>query len=280
MNKEIVRRKPYEELTITDDFMFCKVMQKEALCKELLRRILGKSVGEIVSINYQEVIDESYSAKGIRLDILVTTVSGAVYDVEMQAVTKKDLARRIRYYQSTLDTAHLDKGHYYDTLPDSFIIFLCPFDYMECGLPVYTFHTICEQDKEIRLQDGITKIILNSTASDKAESRELRAVLDYMNGKVTEGDPYIQDLEHAIADAKLNEKWRKDYMRFSPVEMDARIEGRAEGRAEGLEEGLAKGRAVELLDLVRSGLLSEEIAAMRLNISVEELEEKLHAVTV
>ena len=268
MNKETVRRKPYEELTITDDFMFCKVMSKEALCKELLRRILGKSVGEIASINYQEVIDESYSAKGIRLDILVTTVSGAVYDVEMQVVNKKDLAKRIRYYQSTLDTVHLDKGHYYNTLPDSFIIFLCPFDYMECGLPVYTFHTICEQDKKIQLQDGITKIILNSTASDKEESAELRAVLDYMNGKVTTDDPYIRDLEHAIADAKLNEKWRKDYMRFSPVEMDARIEGREEGRME------------ELFDLVREGLLSEEIAAMRLNISVEELEEKMHSVNI
>ena len=28
--------KPWEELTITDDFMFCKVMSDSALCKELL----------------------------------------------------------------------------------------------------------------------------------------------------------------------------------------------------------------------------------------------------
>ena len=61
-------------------------------------------------------------------------------------------------------------------------------------------------------------------------------------------------------------------MRFSPVEMDARIEGR--------EEGFAEGREVELMDLVREGLLSEEIAAKRLNISVAELEEKMHAATV
>ena len=199
--------------------------------------------------------------------------------VDVQAVTKKDLAKRIRYYQSTLDTAHLDKGHYYDTLPESFIIFLCPFDYMEYGLPVYTFYTICEQDKEIQLQDGITKIILNSTASDKEESIELRAVLDYMNGKVTTSDPYIQDLEHAVADAKQNEKWRKDYMRFSPVEMDARIEGREEGLEEGLVKGRAEGRAEGrnslLAELLHDGIITEEIAATRLNISVEELEEKI-----
>ena len=29
-------RKPFEELTISDDFMFCKVMEHEHICKEFL----------------------------------------------------------------------------------------------------------------------------------------------------------------------------------------------------------------------------------------------------
>ena len=32
--------KPWEELTITDDFMVCKVMSDSALCKELLEILL------------------------------------------------------------------------------------------------------------------------------------------------------------------------------------------------------------------------------------------------
>ena len=96
-----------------------------------------------------------------------------------------------------------------------------------------------------------------------------------MNGKVTTDDPYIQDLEHAIADAKLNEKWRKDYMRFSPVEMDAKIEGRAEG----LEEGLAIGREEAFFSLVRKGLLTEAQAADELEISLDTLQKKMQHIT-
>ena len=38
--------KRYEELTFTDDFMFCKVLQNNPdICKELAELILGKKIG-------------------------------------------------------------------------------------------------------------------------------------------------------------------------------------------------------------------------------------------
>lgn len=36
--------KAYEELTLADDFLFCKFMQNPKICKEVLERILGKEV--------------------------------------------------------------------------------------------------------------------------------------------------------------------------------------------------------------------------------------------
>lgn len=37
--------KKYEELTFTDDFMFCKVMQNNPdLCKHLIELIIGKKI--------------------------------------------------------------------------------------------------------------------------------------------------------------------------------------------------------------------------------------------
>ena len=39
-NSCYTKRKPFEELTLADDFLFCKVMQDESLCKELLEIIL------------------------------------------------------------------------------------------------------------------------------------------------------------------------------------------------------------------------------------------------
>ena len=40
-------RKPFEELTIADDFMFCKVMEDESLCKTFLELLLTGKVGKI-----------------------------------------------------------------------------------------------------------------------------------------------------------------------------------------------------------------------------------------
>ena len=45
------RIKTWEELTITDDFMFCKVMSDPALCKELLEILLHI---EIERLEFQE----------------------------------------------------------------------------------------------------------------------------------------------------------------------------------------------------------------------------------
>ena len=36
-------RKPFEELTIADDFMFCKVMEDESLCKKLNSSVFFKN---------------------------------------------------------------------------------------------------------------------------------------------------------------------------------------------------------------------------------------------
>lgn len=45
--------------------------------------------------------------------------------VEMQAVTSLYLPKRTRYYQSMTDLQLVDKGQDYDTLNNSYIIFIC-----------------------------------------------------------------------------------------------------------------------------------------------------------
>ena len=47
-------KKRYEDLTFTDDFMFCKVLSSnEDICKELLELILGIRIRKIVILNKQ-----------------------------------------------------------------------------------------------------------------------------------------------------------------------------------------------------------------------------------
>ena len=64
--------KKYEELTFTDDFMFCKVMQNNPdLCKHLIELIIGKKITMITYPDTQKAIEITADGKGIRMDVYV-----------------------------------------------------------------------------------------------------------------------------------------------------------------------------------------------------------------
>ena len=208
-----------------------------------------KELGKKVPQAYRVYVEDTFlpcDAAGARIfakdrfDVWAKDCNGTIYDVEMQAVNKDDLARRIRYYQSAIDVRVLDKNQPYEALPDSFIIFFCTFDYLGQGLPVYTFKTVCTEDTNIRLADGITKIILNSKAAEKETSPALKSFLQYMNGKVS-NDSFIRKIEQRIKEVKENEELRREYMLINSFERDARHEGWKEGVAEGIAQGFSDG---------------------------------------
>lgn len=112
----------WEELGISNDFLFGKIMQDPELCKELLQRILPDL--EIDHIEYpesQKAIRADVDAKSVRLDVYVRDGKGTVYDIEMQVVDTKELSKRTRYYQSMIDLQMIDKGQPYKLLKPSYI---------------------------------------------------------------------------------------------------------------------------------------------------------------
>ena len=76
-------QKTFEELTIADDFMFCKVMEYEPICKEFLEMLFGAELEKIMYLASQNTVTANSGAKTVRLDILVKDGSGTSYDIEM-----------------------------------------------------------------------------------------------------------------------------------------------------------------------------------------------------
>ena len=258
--------KTFDELTITDDYMFCMVMQDKSICTTVLNMVLAETIGAITDISYQKTFNQVGYAKGVRLDVWVKDSKGNIYDVEMQATNKQDLAKRLRYYQSVIDVSSLEKGGYYTDLPDSFILFFCPFDYLGSGLPVYTFKTTCREDKAIILPDGVTKVIINSAAADKEANPGLRDFLRYMNG--TGGDrPFIRTVDRLIKELKESEEKRRAYMLLQAFEMDAR----RDGLQQGIAQGIAQGKLETAHNLIAMGL-SYEAIAQATGLTVPEVE--------
>ena len=261
-------QKPFEELTISDDFMFCKVMEYEPICKEFLEMFFNTKIEKITYLSSQNTITTNFGAKTVRLDVLVKDKAGTSYDIEMQVGNEYNIPKRMRYYQAVLDVAFLDKGYSYKVLNEGFIIFVCLFDSIGSNRAVYTFENTCLEDKNILLQDGTKKIILNASSFRTADNEELQGFLQYVKtGKVTTA--YTGRIEQMIQTVKRNEQLRKEYHILPAALMDAFDEGEARGRSEGSrQKALETARLMKQADCDISfiekmtGLSKEDIEAI------------------
>ena len=263
-------RKPFDELTIADDFMFCKVMEDESLCKTFLELLLTGKVGKITYLSSQNAVTTHSEAKSIRLDVLVKDETGKSYDIEMQVGNEHNLPKRMRYYQAALDVSFLDQGYSYQTLNDSYIIFICLFDPIGSNRAVYSFETICIEDTSIPLQDGTKKIILNAGAFEQTDNHELQGFLRYVKtGELT--TDYTKRIESMIQTVKMSEQARQEYRFKSAVIMDAEDRGLERGLAEGEARGSRQAK-FETARLMKQASCEAAFIEKMTGLSKEEVE--------
>ena len=143
----------------------------------------------------------------------------AVYNTEMQQKQQSDLARRSRYYQSMLDTSLLEPGvPDYSTLNPSYIIMIAPFDLFGYGRYVYTFRATCQEEPGCILQDGATRIFLNTRGKNDSEtSPELISFLHYLENTTDEaaahtGSERMVRIHQRVQKVKLSEQIGVKYM--------------------------------------------------------------------
>ncbi len=223
------RQLKWEELSISNDFLFRKVMQNPELCKKLLQRILPDF--EIDRIEYPELqksINVDMDARSVRLDVYVKDNKEVVYDIEMQVSNTKELPKRSRYYQGMIDLQLIDKGQHYKRLNRSYIIFICPFDLYKKGRHIYTFENMCKEDNSISMGDETVKIFLNADGTMDDVGSELKAFLDYVAGQKPKNS-YVEKLEEAVKEAKKNREWRREYMTLLMRDQENIEKGREEG---------------------------------------------------
>ena len=228
--------KPLEELTIMDDYMFGVVMSDKDNLKPLLEQILKIKIAEIAFIERQKTEKEGYESHGTRLDLYVKDTEDRVFNVEVQTTDKKNLAKRMRFYQSVIDVELLSPGANYNNLGLSFVLFICNYDEFHRGRYIYTFMNMCEEEPDLPL------------------GKELLLYFD--EGKAT--GAYTRKLDEAVKSVKASEERRHEYMVMMIREMEAREEAREEGidqtRIESIKNIMKKlgytiQQAMDLLDI-------------------------------
>ena len=262
--------KPYEELTIQDNFIFQKVMRNKRICKQTIERLLDIDIKDISYPEEEKSIDIRLDSKSIRMDVYVNDDKGTVFNIEMQ--TSKDmeeLVKRTRYYQALIDIDLLEKGQSYSALNDTYIIFICTFGVFTGNRHKYSFKNLCIEEQGLSLDDGTTKLFLSTKGTADDISKPLKYFLDYIDGKEP-ADELMQEIDNEVDTIKRCDEWRRDYMTLA-FEMDKKFaegkaEGLAEGKAEGLAEGKAEGKAEAVINLMETMNITAEQAMKALKI--------------
>ena len=170
-----------------------------------------------------------------------------------------------------IDIDNLLKGASYTSLNESYIIFLCTFDPFEKGLSHYTFKTCCLQDSEVDIKDGAIKEIFNATAYATEQDVEISAFLKYIDSKEATDD-FTDKINHIVEQAKINEKFKGDYLAMNIRETDIYEEGRNDGITLGIAQGIAQGSEQAKIEMARNFLnmnLSLEQVAQGTGLSLE-----------
>ncbi len=241
--------KKYEELCFRDDFMFGKVMADPELCRRVLECLLQHPVSELREVQTLRQFKFVADGKPIRLDVYNEDSEGNIYDAEMENLNHKSveshqLPRRSRYYQASIDTDYMDEGDSYRNLPDSHVMFICTFDPFGLGLSQYTFCEKCEEDHELKLNDGTVKIFYNCSYDGEDIPDNLREFYDYVeNGNA--GNELTKRIDEAVVKSRKNSVWRSQYMKERIVLQDARDEGKTEESFDRIRNMLSRGKTVE-----------------------------------
>ena len=211
----------WNKLTLRNNFMFRLVMEKQELCKKLIECILGIKIKSISYMEHEKSFEANLKSKGIRLDLFVIDEDGVAYDIEMQMDNsyKEFLGRRTRYYVSTMDNNALKKGERYSQLRKSYVIFICTFDPFGRGLAKYTFNAICNEDQSLVLDDGVTRVFINTEGDRHRISKELASLIGYIStGEVT--DDYTKDLDEEVRTLRNDDGRERDYMTYMQTIME------------------------------------------------------------
>ena len=230
----------WENLKISNDFMFAKVMRNPELCKGMLERLLDIAIAYIEYPEEQKVIDISKDSKSVRLDVYLHDEKNTVYNIEIQTSSKRNLPKRTRYYSGMIDLNAIEKGADYSELPQSLVIFICTFDAFGDGRWKYTFENICMENKKLILNDKSYKVFFNTKGTKGRISKAAKNILKLIENNTTE-DNFTKKLAQEVQKIKENKEWQVEYMTLLMREREKYTEGMAKGIADGMADGKAYG---------------------------------------
>ena len=183
---------------IDDTFMRVLFRDNLPLTEYVLRIITGTPDLEIISENAQHDLFRQDGGRSVCLDVFARDSKGTLYDIEVQRADKGASPKRARYHSSAMDVEFLDKGEDFDSLHETYVIFITENDIFREGELAYHFiRTSLSGGRP--LEDGTHIMYLNASYSRPGDSSELAMLMhDFLCS-----DP--EEMETEMLEKEVNE---------------------------------------------------------------------------
>lgn len=241
-------KRTLKDLNLMDKFLFDEAMEDKDNMKTLLDIVLGQDTHLKYPPQTEKEFRNSKENRQIRLDVYAIDEDDVVYDTEPQKQNTKNLPKRSRLYQGLIDSNLLPPGSIdFNALNTVIIIMIMPFDLFGYELYQYTFRMKCEEISELELEDGATRIFLNSHGKHpEFVNPELIELLEYME-KSTDTvakkceSKRIHQMHERINKLKSSKEMEIKYMQKWEEKEIERQEAYAEGERVGEKRGRTEG---------------------------------------
>ena len=262
--------KSWEELTFADNFLFCKIMEDESICRQLLEILLPIKIGKIEYLSTEKEFHPSYKGRSIRLDVFLKD-SNRTFDIEIQTSDFTNLPMRARFYQGAMDASTTKKRTKFSKLKESYILFICTGDPFKCKLPVYTVKQTFFEKPDFLYDDRSHKVFYNCKAYKVADNEDLRGLMEFIQTNKATTD-FSRKLEENVKTAKQNTKWEDEYMFFTDVLEEEKEKVRKLAWKEGRAEGIHSNAIESARNFLKMKVLSNEQIAQGTGLSLEEVQ--------
>lgn len=261
-------KKGFKDLTISDNFVFTRVMQNKEIAKEVISILIGYKFDDIEFVETEKTLDVIYDSKSIRLDAYIKS-EDKVINVEMQVASINDLAKRSNYYRIVIGMDALSTGDSYKDMPETYIIFICLFDPFKLNNFCYSFETYDKENK-LLLDDRVRTIVYNAKKYDQAKSKKLANLLSYISDNKIENN-FIKRLHKAVEKVKDNDIWKKEYMYYNAEMQDSKDTGIEIGKEQGIEIGKEQGIEYNKLENAKNllDILDDRTIAKKIGLDIE-----------
>ena len=205
---------------------------------------------------------------GVRFDAYVQSEE-LWAEIEMQVYHGDHLGKRSRYYCANMDVDMLMSGADYKDLKKSYVIFICTYDYMKKGEPVYFFQRF-DVEKQLPFNDESYILILNTSCDPAKVPENLKALYAYVNDPANTSDDALMQKIDGQVEKYNGSEWRWMQVTFEEHVKHIAYLAKEEGREEG-EKNMKNMQREIAAKLKATGMAPADIADAT-GLNLEEIE--------